>query len=313
MYVLDSILDGVSFVSGHDKAALGANGQGYFWVERIDEDDEEDPRNKKVTWLAYDPADIPVHDTDDAESASEVGEPSDDEGEELVFNDDFGDGDGVMPSSAAARAAEDFKREVRATVDRALAENHSVESAALELHTLRMAFNGNYENVREVVVPVLMEKVDPAKVNSSMKGVIARWGQLLKKVMYSLEDQVHALFVLQVRGPVGRDGGFVYLVNWLRLTIHLQRASASVIARNPTRQSCSPARYNSSTTRTSSRRTPFLLGTRPSGLRAWAMRRVKSGIRVVSKWSAVLISTSLLIVLPGHQVRRLVAGGGRGR
>ncbi|PVV00899.1 hypothetical protein BB560_004703 [Smittium megazygosporum] len=53
----------------------------------------------------------------------------------------------------------DFRKEVVATLVRAFEENHTVQTAALELNTLRMAYDGNQEYMRLVIVECVIEEI----------------------------------------------------------------------------------------------------------------------------------------------------------
>lgn len=87
---------------------------------------------------------------------------------------------------------EDFEDEARASLERALEEGHSIEDAALELKTLRMASNVSLEEVREVVVEVLMSKSTELK---EVLAIMTRWAGLIALVS---EDEADAICQIQV-------------------------------------------------------------------------------------------------------------------
>jgi hypothetical protein len=57
----------------------------------------------------------------------------------------------------------DWQLEVKQTVERAFDEQHDVDIAALELNTLKMAMNITFADLRQVVVPSMMARIDPTK------------------------------------------------------------------------------------------------------------------------------------------------------
>ncbi|KAI8991766.1 hypothetical protein BDF20DRAFT_904238 [Mycotypha africana] len=163
----------------------------YYWKLRSD-DDDVDIRNVKLGSLAFDMADIKLEDGDITDSASEIGESSDDE-------DDIGSIDGAYAlDSSIAKKTEEFKREIASTIERSINENHTVYTAALEVTGLRMSSNGSYTDVREVMVPIIMDHID-ANNNTmqSMKSVLNKWAPLVGKMTHTPDDQVHVLQILQ--------------------------------------------------------------------------------------------------------------------
>lgn len=55
-------------------------------------------------------------------------------------------------------AEKEFRAEVKQSLDRAFYEDHSVDNAAVELKTLRMASNVSLTRVREAVIAAIVEK-----------------------------------------------------------------------------------------------------------------------------------------------------------
>jgi translation initiation factor eIF-2B subunit epsilon len=133
---------------------------------------------------------------DDSDSASEIGDMSD-------SDSDMGSTSEMWhPEQSqilAAKKVEEFKRELEQSISRAFAENHTVELAALEITGLRMSANGSYDDVREVVVPAILNQVDMSKPLPSVKVVMQKWAPLIEKVTHGKDDQVHVLYILQVR------------------------------------------------------------------------------------------------------------------
>ncbi|KAI1794494.1 nucleotide-diphospho-sugar transferase [Ganoderma leucocontextum] len=101
-------------------------------------------------------------------------------------------------SSAAAET--EFRSEVAQSLERAFAEGHSVDNAAVELKTLRMASNVPLRRVREAVVGAIVDRVplvpgDPAAQRLEIAKMVKRWGPLINKI--GGVDPVETVEVLQ--------------------------------------------------------------------------------------------------------------------
>ncbi|KAI8086594.1 nucleotide-diphospho-sugar transferase [Halteromyces radiatus] len=165
----------------------------YFWSEIANDDDDIDIRNLKLDTLAYDINDLVLEDHELSESASEVGELSDEESDADSIDGAWN----LNPSANAAKKSAEFKKEIALTIERSLAENHTVDTAALEITGLRMSSNGEYSDVREVVVPLVVDHVDLNNPVTSLKKVFTQWGPLIGKVTHKHDDQVHVISLLQ--------------------------------------------------------------------------------------------------------------------
>lgn len=100
------------------------------------------------------------------------------------------------------RAAQsEFRHEAAQSLERAFLEDHSIDNAAVELKTLRMASNVPLREVREAVVSAIVEKVllvdDVAAQRREIAKVVGRWGGLIDKI--GGMDPVETVEVLQVR------------------------------------------------------------------------------------------------------------------
>ncbi|CAO3615447.1 unnamed protein product [Mucor fragilis] len=162
----------------------------YFWTLQSD-DDDVDIRNVKLGSLAYDMADLVLKDGDITDSASEVGESDDDDSDIGSLN-----GSWALENSMA-RKTEEFKKEIAQTIERSLDENHTVYTAALEVTGLRMSSNGSYTDIREVMIPIVMDHIDRNNPVASLKTVLTKWAPLVGKMTHLPEDQLHVLQVLQ--------------------------------------------------------------------------------------------------------------------
>ena len=97
----------------------------------------------------------------------------------------------------------EFKAEVTQSLERAFEEGHSVDNAAVELKTLRMASNVSLTRVREAIIAALVDRIrvvgpeeGPAKQKAEVENVLGRWGELINKI--GGVDGVETISILQV-------------------------------------------------------------------------------------------------------------------
>ena len=136
----------------------------------------------------------------------------DDEGDESALSEagdeiekpgnDSGDSDVDSSVPLVPTTDSEFQMEAKQSLDRAFAEDHSLENAAVELKTLRMASNVSLKLVREAVIAAIVESVklvpgNPALQRREIARVVDRWGELINKI--GGVDGTESVEVLQVR------------------------------------------------------------------------------------------------------------------
>ena len=107
----------------------------------------------------------------------------------------------IAPNNSGLMADAEFRTEVTQSLDRAFAEGHSVDNAAVELKTLRMASNVPLIRVKEAVVAAIVEKIpmvegDAVSQRKEIYRVISRWGELINRI--GGVDAVETISILQV-------------------------------------------------------------------------------------------------------------------
>ena len=97
--------------------------------------------------------------------------------------------------SDAPSTNQEFYTEAEESLSRAFLENHSVDNAAIELTTLRMATNVTFHEVREAIISALMNVyvTTPAKAAKLFK----KWGGLLHKFEEDEEAEVDSVMIMQ--------------------------------------------------------------------------------------------------------------------
>jgi len=106
----------------------------------------------------------------------------------------------ITPVNLGLMADAEFRTEVTQSLERAFTEGHSVDNAAVELKTLRMASNVPLIRVKEAVVAAIVEKI-PMEGNAvsqrkEISRVIGRWGELINRI--GGVDPVETISILQV-------------------------------------------------------------------------------------------------------------------
>jgi translation initiation factor eIF-2B subunit epsilon len=117
--------------------------------------------------------------------------------------DHAADVEGDTDANAAFTETEDegdWEREVEESLHRAFLESHSIDIAALELNTLKMAMNISFADLRSVVIPILLARADPAMAPKDIRLLLARWGPLIGKFVHHLDDQVDTIIIISVGG-----------------------------------------------------------------------------------------------------------------
>ncbi|KAF8654077.1 hypothetical protein AX16_003610 [Volvariella volvacea WC 439] len=176
---------------------LGPNSNAIPWPNRPpEEDDEEDVenyRNQLFMRISDDSWKATYLDGDASSSGSEPSDDKDEDSDLHLGSHSAASSTTSLPlraptlPSTDALAESEFRSEVTQSLDRAFAEGHSVENAAVELKTLRMASNVPLSKVREAVISALVERIPiiPAggkAQQDAISGVISRWGALIDKI-----------------------------------------------------------------------------------------------------------------------------------
>ncbi|KAG9318796.1 nucleotide-diphospho-sugar transferase [Chiua virens] len=180
---------------------LGPESNGIIWPEpKVDEDEDidevEHPTNQRLMRIGDDASDLVLSDpgsvtSSEAESESELVDDEDDR----IGGFSAASSSTSLPLSAPSNlvaqadsaAISEFQHEVRQSLDRAFAEGHSVDNAAVELKTLRMASNVPLRLVREAVVAAIVSRIKIVEggglpQRQEITAMVSRWGELIDKI-----------------------------------------------------------------------------------------------------------------------------------
>ncbi|GAA6034875.1 hypothetical protein JCM8097_009345 [Rhodosporidiobolus ruineniae] len=215
------------------RATLGHNSTGFFWpgedaeVDEVDSDDEEDvdPRNLSITRLGNYLSNLDFNSSSSSlSSLSRRGSTTSiSTSASLTDDDSASDSDPPAiagldalqetsgPSSAKKKQSE-FVTECLHSLDRSFAEGHTVDNAAIELKTLRMASNVALGEVRAVVIPYVLKRCDGA---ARAAEVLERWGGLVANLTGDQEEAMVDCLVVAQRFVATEGGADVRF--WLRV------------------------------------------------------------------------------------------------
>lgn len=176
---------------------VGLNGVGFVYESDLSEDEEDlSDRQGALNTLSSQMEDLYL--SDDSISSvvkkskkrrtfSSSSMATDREGES-----DLDDGEGE----------EDFKKEGIATAMRALENNHDIDTALLELNTLRMSMNVTYHEVRTVTVIALLRRVNhfiktqTLGPKDAVVKIFTHWGQLFRRQAFDEEEYVDLMTII---------------------------------------------------------------------------------------------------------------------
>lgn len=167
----------------------GAKGSGYLYEDPLSEDDHEGPVNEKmISGLSHRLEEAYLSDA----SISSVTKSK--KKRTLSTNSVYTDRE--ENPSELEEDEEDFEFEGVATVKRAIENNHDLDTALLELNTLRMSLNVSYHEVRKVTVIALLDRVyhfiatQTLGPKDATVKVFSQWGQLFRRQAFDHEEHV---------------------------------------------------------------------------------------------------------------------------
>lgn len=118
---------------------------------------------------------------------------------------------------------EDFGKEAIATVERAMENSHDMDTALLELNTLRMSMNVTYHEVRLATVHAMINRITNFVATATLNAreaaakVFGDWGMMFQRQVFNEAEQVDLCQILQdACAPLNVQDGQVILFVALR-------------------------------------------------------------------------------------------------
>lgn len=188
----DDEFDGPSKVADEmalrDPAVVGYNGLGFLY-----EDDTDNQNVYSNGGIVYEMAELNLSDSSIASSAITVHHTNKKKRRTHSSVSGF----------LSEEESESFDKEAIATVERAMENNHDLDTAMLELNTLRMSMNVTYHEVRESSCLAMVKRVNhfittgTLGVKSAAEKIFRTWGKMFERQVFDDADQVDLLLILQ--------------------------------------------------------------------------------------------------------------------
>lgn len=165
---------------------VGENGIGYLYESEYSDTDDE--ASKPVNSLMYQMGALALSD----ESIASTSQNAVKHKKKRTFSTN-------SVATATDHEDEDFEKEAIATVVRALENNHDLDTALLELNTLRMSMNVTYHEVRHATLFALLGRVthfiETGTLNAkeATDKVFKQWSALFKRQVFDEEEEVDLL------------------------------------------------------------------------------------------------------------------------
>ncbi|KHC55826.1 translation initiation factor eIF-2B subunit epsilon [Candida albicans P60002] len=192
-----------------DVELVGETGKGFAYeseIESGDEDDEEFVGNGTYSGIIYQMKSLNVSD-DSIASVSNKKVKKHSHRRRLSMNSMISDNGGAFESDEGEEE-EDFGVEGLATVTRAIENNHDIDTALLELNTLRMSMNVTYHDVRSVTTQALVNKIVDFITTGTLTPqeaatkIFTKWGIMFKRQVFSPEEEVDLLNIVEEKSSV---------------------------------------------------------------------------------------------------------------
>lgn len=166
------------------KEIVGPNGKGVLYESDDDDEDEDGSTEKGVSnTLTYKNDEIYFSDTS-ISSTTQKHRKRRTMSMTSVYTDFEGEED----------EEEDFEKEAIATVERAIENNHDLDTSMLELNTLRMSMNVTYHEVRNTSVIAILRRIfhfvatQTLGPKEAVTKVLQQWGPMFKRQAFDNEE-----------------------------------------------------------------------------------------------------------------------------
>lgn len=179
----------------NDPSVVGLNGVGFLYESDNEDDDDSHSRYSGIVYemerLNF--SDVSIASTTILHQNRRKKKRSQSSASMNYTDDDEG----------SDEEEENFDVEAIATVERAMENNHDIDTALLELNTLRMSMNVTYHEVRLSTCTALLKRVShfidtqTLGVKEAADKIFKKWGLLFKRQVFDEEDQIDLLLILQ--------------------------------------------------------------------------------------------------------------------
>ncbi|CCF56927.1 hypothetical protein KAFR_0B06310 [Kazachstania africana CBS 2517] len=193
--------DAVNEVNNDSELALslvGSNGHGYIYDSDITEDEDDSSNAYKISnTLTHQLEEFYLSDASISSTRKRSKKKR-----SMSSNSVYTDREDVGSDFDDEDENEDFEEEGVATVERALENNHDLDTALLELNTLRMSMNVTYHEVRMVTVKALLKRVyhfiatQTLGPKDATVKVFSQWGLFFKRQAFDEDEFIDLMDIV---------------------------------------------------------------------------------------------------------------------
>ncbi|AET39225.1 translation initiation factor eIF2B catalytic subunit epsilon Ecym_4147 [Eremothecium cymbalariae DBVPG len=179
---------------------VGENGIGYIFEsdDSDDSDETEDGDGIGTNTLCYKMDELYLSDVSINSAAGAKSKKRRTMSTTSYYTDREDDSDG-------SDEEENFEKEAIATVERAMEHNHDLDTALLELNTLRMSMNVTYHEVRTATVISMLKRVyhfiatQTLGPKEAVTKVFSQWGKLFERQAFDLQERADLMNIIMSR------------------------------------------------------------------------------------------------------------------
>ncbi|CCD24140.1 translation initiation factor eIF2B catalytic subunit epsilon NDAI_0C04810 [Naumovozyma dairenensis CBS 421] len=173
---------------------VGYNGVGFVYESDVSDDEDDMSETLKLSnTLAYQMEELCLSDESISSRTKRVKKKR-----TMSTNSMYTDFEG----NDSEEEEEDFEKEGFATIERAIENNHDLDTAMLELNTLRMSMDVTYHEVRTVTVLAILQRVyhfiatQTLGAKEAVQKVFGQWGLLFKRQTFDTEEYIDLMNIL---------------------------------------------------------------------------------------------------------------------
>ncbi|AMD22979.1 HHR210Cp [Eremothecium sinecaudum] len=175
---------------------VGKGGVGYVFESDVsdNEDDTEDGEGLRTNTLCYRMDELYLSDASISSTSAKAKKKR-----TMSVTSFFTDRE---EGSDLSDEEENFEREAIATVERAIENNHDIDTALLELNTLRMSMNVTYHEVRNATVIAMLKRVyhfittQTLGPKDAVLKVFNQWGALFNRQVFDTAERIDLMNII---------------------------------------------------------------------------------------------------------------------
>lgn len=193
----------------YEVSIVGKSGVGYVYLSESEDSEDEDESHSNG--ILYSMEDLYLSDASITSTKQAKRKKRRFSSASYAMEDDGSDDDDEEEE-------EDFNKEAIATVERAMENNHDLDTALLELNTLRMSMHVSYHEVRMATTKLLLDRIEhfvytkTLGLKEAVEKIFNQWGQLYKRQIFEHSEQIDLLEILEEFCDSIESGGNIFTI-----------------------------------------------------------------------------------------------------